>query len=221
MTLQNHHAYIFIGTPNESSRSTVMKYLEHSDLGPEFSDFHSKTVETFTIDDARDLKQFVSQKSQTKDKLVVLIETVHFSHQAQHALLKTLEEPYQGITIIFITPHEHLLLSTLKSRVIIHYLASQEIISPIDVKVFERVTPVKRLHMVDGFLKKIKDDEGIHQTSRDDASSFLNAYESYLYSLGGVLKRRKEYDAIFFAKEYITDQGSSIKQLLEYVAIAK
>lgn len=221
MTLQNHHAHIFIGEPNEHSRSVVLGYLETAELGREESDFHIQTMETFTIDDARALKQLVSQKSQSHLKLVVLIETAHFSHQAQHALLKTLEEPHVGVTIIFITPHEHLLLPTLKSRVVVHYLAKSEIISPIDVKIFERVSVGKRLQMVDEYLKKIKDDENLHETSRRDALSFLHAYESHLYSTGELSKRHKEYEAIFFAKEYLSDQGSSVKQLLEYVALVK
>jgi DNA polymerase III delta prime subunit len=221
MTLQHHHAHIFIGTPNEHSRSTVLEYLETSGLGQNASDFHIQTMETFTIDHARDLKQLVSQKSQSHSKLVVVIETGHFSHPAQHALLKTLEEPQTGVTIIFITPHEHLLLPTLKSRVVVHFLAKSEIVSPIDVKIFERVNVAKRLHMVDEYLKKTKDDEGLHETARRDALSFLHAYESHLYSLGNVSKRQKEYGAIFFAKEYMTDSGSSVKQLLEYVALVK
>jgi hypothetical protein len=73
MTLEHHHAHIFIGTPNEHSRSTVLEYLEKSGLGQNASDFHIQTMETFTIDHARDLKQLVSQKSQSHSKLVVVI----------------------------------------------------------------------------------------------------------------------------------------------------
>jgi hypothetical protein len=89
------------------------------------------------------------------------------------------------------------------------------------VKIFERVNIAKRLHLVDEYLKKIKNDEDLHETARRDALSFLHAYESHLYSLGDVSKRQKEYSAIFFAKEYMTDSGSSVKQLLEYVALVK
>lgn len=219
MTLQNHHAHIFIGDLNKASEDLVVQYLEDALLGPSFSDFHIKATETFTIDNARELKQLVSQKSQTHSKLVILLKIAHFSHPAQHALLKTLEDPYEGVTVIFITPHEHLLLPTLKSRVVVHYLSPSEIVSPIDVKIFQRANVAKRLKMIDEYVKKIKDDNSFHETSRRDAMSFLNAYEAYLHTQGDISQKQKHYDAIFFAKDYLNDQGSSVKQLLEYVAL--
>ena len=207
--------------PNETNRETVLEYLETSEIGQSTSDFSLHSVETFTIDDVRNLKHIVSEKAQENKHMVVLIETTHFSHPAQHALLKTLEEPNQGVTIIFITPHEHLLLPTLKSRVVLHYLSVSEIISPIDVKIFARVNVAKRLKMVDEFLQKIKDDESLHETSRRDALAFLHAYEAHLYQESSLEKSHKEFEAIFFAKEYITDQGSSVKQLLESLALVQ
>lgn len=217
--LINHHVHVFIGSPNETNRETILGYLDESKLGKLDSDFSLYSTETYTIDDARNLKQIVSERPQENKYMVVLIETTHFSHQAQHALLKTLEEPHGKIVIIFVTPHEHLLLPTLKSRVLIHYLASSDLVSPIDVKIFEKGNVAKRLKLVDEYLQKIKQDEDAHETSRKDALSFLHAYESHIYSCGELSKHKKKFDAIFFAKEYITDQGSSVKQLLEYVAL--
>lgn len=219
--LANHHAHIFIGEVNNHNNTIVLDYLTESGLGGEQTNLYPFSMELFTIDHARELKQLVSEKSQDGKQIVVLIQTSQFSHPAQHALLKTLEEPHKGVTIIFITPREHLLLPTLKSRVLIHYMTPSELVTPIDVKLFEKGNVAKRLKLVDEYLQKIKDDESLHESSRRDALAFLQAYESHLYNLGTIETRKKEYDAIFFAKEYLSDQGSSVKQLLEYVALVK
>lgn len=220
MTLKGHHAHIFIGS-GTSAKDTVLEYLKEDNITPEHSDFHLYELALFTIDDARELKRLVSEKSHKDKQLVIMVCTDNFSHPAQHALLKTLEEPHQGVLIIFLTSKEHVLLGTLKSRVLIHYLAPEELVSPIDVKIFERASIPKRLQLVDEYLQKIKDDEVLHGSLRRDALYFLHAYEAYLYTTGNLSKKQKEYDAIFFAKEYMSDQGSSVKQLLEFVALKK
>lgn len=221
MPIKNHHAHIFIGEPNKTSEELVVKYLEEEGLGTQDTDFHISNMELFTIDDARDLKRLISERPHLGKKMVVLVSVANFSHPAQHALLKTLEEPQKDAFIIFITPREHTLLPTIKSRVFIHYLASSELVSPIDVKIFEKVSVAKRLKMVEEYLHAIKNDSDLHETSRRDALAFLHAYESHLHGIAGVGEKKKEYEAIFFAKEYISDQGSSVKQLLEYVALVK
>jgi len=221
MNISSHHAHVFIGEVSSHNSEIVLLYLKESKLQADTANLHQFSMELFTIDHARELKQLVSEKSEEGKQTVVFIQTSQFSHPAQHALLKTLEEPHVGIFIMFLTPREHLLLPTLKSRVLIHYLAPSELVSPIDVKLFEKGNITKRLKMVDDYLQKIKDDENLHETSRRDALSFLHAYEAYLHTLGETSQRKKEYDAIFFAKEYMSDQGSSVKQLLEYVALVK
>jgi DNA polymerase III delta prime subunit len=220
MTFRNHHAHIFIGNP-ESSKDIVLEYLSDEGITPDTSDFHLYELSIFTIDDARELKRLVSQKAKQEGNLVVVVFTENFSHPAQHALLKTLEEPHAGVIIIFVTPREHVLLPTLRSRVMTHYLSPTELVSPIDVKLFEHASIPKKLSLIDDYLKKIKDDEALHETSRRDALYFLHAYESYLHQNFKVAQKQKEFTAIFFAKEYLHDQGSSVKQLLEYVALIK
>ena len=221
MNISSHHAHVFIGEVSAHNSEIVLSYVKESKLQIDIVKLYKFSMELFTIDHARELKQLVSEKSEEGKQTVVFIQTSQFSHQAQHALLKTLEEPHTGVFIIFLTPREHLLLPTLKSRVLIHYLALSELVSPIDVKLFEKGNIAKRLKMVDDYLQKIKDDENLHETSRRDALSFLNACEGYLYTLGETSQRKKEYDAIFFAKEYMSDQGSSVKQLLEYLALVR
>lgn len=221
MTLRGHHAHVCIGEANDYSKDIVLSYLRDENHTPHNTEFRVYQKELFTVDDARDLKQIVSQKPSDGKQIVILIVTTNFSREAQNALLKTLEDPFPGVMVIFITPKEHTLLPTLRSRVLLHYLTQAELVSPIDINLFKKGTTGRRLKLVDEYLQKIKDDEALHETSRKDALAFLNAYEALLYTSGTVKEYKKEFEAILYAKDYLQDSGSSVKQLLEYVALSK
>lgn len=217
MTILSHHAHIFIGDP-KTSKDVVFEYFEKEGVNFETeTNQYIQETNVFTIEDARNLKRFVSEKSNDGGRTFVLIFTENFSHPAQHALLKTLEEPGEGIHIVFVTPREHTLLPTLKSRVLVHYLESHDLPSPINVSIFQKAKPAKKVALIDEYLKKVKgDDSG---DIKREITNFLNAYESLLHKNSKLESQVKTFDAIFFAKEYLHDQGSSVKQLLEYVAL--
>lgn len=217
MTILSHHAHIFIGDPKHSKQK-VFDFFEHEGIDLSAEKYFLQETNVFTIEDARELKRFVSEKTGEENRVYVLIFTENFSHPAQHALLKTLEEPNKKICICFVAPREHTLLATLKSRVHTHYLQKSEIPSPIDVGIFLKSNKAKRLTLVDNFLKKIKEEDD--ENLRREAGLFLDAYESALHKTKKLAEFQKQFDAIFFAKEYIHDQGSSAKQLLEYVALS-
>jgi len=217
MTFLSHHAHIFIGDP-KTSKEVVFEYFKKEGVDFELeSNQYIQETNVFTIEDARNLKRFVSEKSLDGGRMFVIIFTENFSHPAQHALLKTLEEPGNGVFVVFVTPREHTLLATLKSRALLHYLEVQKIPSPISVSIFQKANPAKKLQLVDEYLKKVKNDDT--QDIKREVTHFLNAYEELLHEEGGVKKNISQFDAIFFAKEYLHDQGSSVKQLLEYLAL--
>jgi|GEM_PF-1705640 len=218
MTLLSHHAHIFIGNPR-TSKERIFEYLRDEGVDTESQNIYVQETGVFTIGQARELKRFVSQKSTNGQDLFVLILTENFSFQAQHALLKTLEEPKKGVCILFVTPRVHTLLSTLRSRVQLHYLTVSKSISPIDVSVFKNTHVGERIAMVNSYLQKVKNEES--ENVRHEVHYFLNAYEEKLYEEKKIEKNIKEFEVLFFVKEYITDQGSSVKQLLEHLALMK
>ena len=68
------------------------------------------------IDQIRNIKKFLSQKSIESEKKIVLIHDAHLLNEAaSNCLLKTLEEPSNAI-IILLTSKLNLLLDTIKSR---------------------------------------------------------------------------------------------------------
>ena len=72
--------------------------------------------ETIRIDQVRNIKIFLSQKSIESEKKIVLIIDAHLLNEsASNCLLKTLEEPTNGIFIL-LTSRLNLLLDTIISR---------------------------------------------------------------------------------------------------------
>ena len=72
--------------------------------------------ETIRIDQVRNIKIFLSQKSIESEKKIVLIIDAHLLNEsASNCLLKTLEEPTNGIFIL-LTTRLNLLLDTIISR---------------------------------------------------------------------------------------------------------
>jgi len=84
------------------------------------SSFLEKTIksgsEIIKIDQIRNIKTFLSQKSIDSEKKIVLIIDAHLLNEAaSNCLLKTLEEPSNGIFIL-LTSQLNLLLDTIISR---------------------------------------------------------------------------------------------------------
>ena len=69
------------------------------------------------IDKVRELEQWASRKPHSsKFKSAIIYEAEKLTHQAQNALLKTLEEPPKNTLIILTAPQETFLLPTIVSR---------------------------------------------------------------------------------------------------------
>ncbi len=115
-----------IGEP-KSGKGFVAKYVAAKLLGLELSDLskypyclrYDVESEKFGIDEIRDLQKALSIKvpRQTNINRVVILEHIHsLGHEAQSALLKTLEEPPSYTSIIVTFNHPASVLETVRSR---------------------------------------------------------------------------------------------------------
>ncbi len=87
-----------------------------SSVGPDLEKTIKSRLEIIKISQVRNIKTFLSQKSITSEKKIVLIIDAHLLNEAaSNCLLKTLEEPCNGIFIL-LTPKLNLLLDTIISR---------------------------------------------------------------------------------------------------------
>ena len=105
----NNHPDFLIIEPNSHLESQTSKssYLEKRT---------KSRSEIIKVDQIRNIKSFLGQKSINSEKKIVLITDAHFLNEAaSNCLLKTLEEPSNGIFIL-LTSKLNLLLNTIISR---------------------------------------------------------------------------------------------------------
>lgn len=82
-----------------------------------FSDVTSIELESFGIDDSRNLiKSAYRQPTGLNTKKLIVVKANTFTLEAQQALLKILEEPPLSTTFLFLLPNENSVIPTLKSR---------------------------------------------------------------------------------------------------------
>ncbi|MEI6042635.1 MAG: hypothetical protein WCQ00_03680 [bacterium] len=253
----NHHAYI-IEKVSSDGISPLLKFISNTlelesgkdpHVSPNFLHIKSNQL---NVDEAGKVVAFNSQKSFGQNgggNKVALIEINGAGHQAQNALLKTLEEPFPN-TYFFITISSgSLLLPTIQSRVETHAMAdfldnfenggnmaskknegNAELKSELkpelrlivsdSVSRFFGSSMAERIEMV----KKMVDDAG--KEGEDDSSKlfqFLHDIEITLKDLEkSKLNRRMskdELETLITVREYFADAGASKKMLLEYLSL--
>ncbi len=108
ITNNNHPDFLII----EPDSALATKNLVSSDL----EKIKKNGSEIIKIDQIRNIKTFLGQKSINSEKKIVLIVDAHLLNEAaSNCLLKTLEEPSNGIFIL-LTSKFNLLLDTIISR---------------------------------------------------------------------------------------------------------
>ena len=138
------------------------------DLVRTIQDIRAVIYETFTINDARRLSDIGLQKAEQgkKIKYVFLIQK-EITRQAQHALLKTCEEPVENICFFFVLPHNTFLLPTLLSRSLV-YTQHNEQANTI-AQEYIALSPADRIKKTDALWE---DKQGVQR--------FLNALEQFV-----------------------------------------
>ena len=122
------HAHLIIG-PDGIGKSLLAKEWALEILGKtenrDYIDIVQYRTEkaSFGVDDIREVITEVNKKPYEGDKKVIIINQGNkLTVQAQNALLKTIEEPPNGVYIIITCESGELILDTIKSRCQIHKL---------------------------------------------------------------------------------------------------
>lgn len=130
--------------------------------------------------------------------------------ETQNSMLKVLEEPPRGTYFFLIVPRKKILLPTVLSRSqIFEYV--QEIEISDDTKKFISSPLAIRLEIV----KKIIDDLKDEKKTKQEVIEFVEEIEKHIHTKKDMVLLKR----IMELKEYIKDQGASVKQLLEYIAL--
>lgn len=201
-----HHAYILYG--HEHAWKEYFKnwlrdtHHEH--------DMRFLTYETISIDDVRALKRLTTTQRDTP--LYIFMSCDGIGWEAQHALLKTLEEPSPYTHIFLIAPHYVEFLPTIHSRV--HILEDDRMytqeVYPIEKFITE--TPQQRLE----FIKKITGAKASTKLHKRDLYALTASLETYYEKE----RNSQALSVIYTAMQYIHMNGSSLKMILEYLALS-
>lgn len=137
------HAHLIVGEDgigkSSLARLFALQILEVVDTRQyvDIIDYHPKKA-SFGVDEVRELITEVNKKPFEGNKKVIIIhEGNKLTTQAQNALLKTIEEPPDGVFIIMLCESLELILDTIKSRCQIY-----------------KLTPLSR-HEIEEYIRKI------------------------------------------------------------------
>jgi DNA polymerase III delta prime subunit len=217
-----HHAYLIEGD-RDVVLPEIFAFIE--ELGVKTNnngDFSHIMSDSFRVDDARALKAFSGEKSNSGGKRIFVISANNFLLEAQNTLLKMFEEPIENTHFFVSVPDKNIMLPTLASR---FYLLSSKVSSDDEVRkveVFLKMNLPMRLEFIKEMLAETDeeaDDDVITQNSaRARALSFLNALETTLHR--NLLKIPDSvFEHIMKVRNFLRVPGASAKSLMESVAI--
>ena len=229
-----HHAYLIEGI-REEIMPEVLEFIET--LGVKTlanPDFYNISLDSFKIEDARNLKSAEYEKSFSLGKKIFLISSNNFLLEAQNVLLKMFEEPIKNTHFFIIVPDASRLLKTFVSR---FYLISTKQNLRKELMEAEKFVNSPLKSRID-FIKELLIEEENDNSREKGEDIFLNSPRlkalKFLDALEVVLSRdafnknmsRTVLDTktdffrqIFKVREFLNQPGSSAKSLMESVAL--
>lgn len=223
MDLKNqiiHHATLIEGERDEV-RSSLFEFLGRQiGLKTEGNpDVFEQYFETFKIDDSRMIKEMQSKQSINKKGRFFILFVDFFTVEAQNALLKTFEEPSDGVHFFVIMPNTATLLPTLQSRFAKISLTSNTKKQTENKDINEMVKKfiTSKTHERLSIVEPI-----IFDKNKSNAILFLSAIEN-IFSERGIKTQTKEWakfiKQVVVHKKQIHTRGASIKIILEGIAL--
>lgn len=214
-----HHAYLIEGNEAEIIPE-ILEFLKNTGIQTiNNPDFCHITVDSFKIDDARNLKSLTTEKSFATGKKIFLISINNILLEAQNTLLKIFEEPGDNTIFFLVIPNSDNLLKTLVSR--FYLIKTKEKINLTEAEKFIKLPLNSRILFIKEFLTEENDDEENFKqdSAKTRALKFINALEIVLHKQGVSGSKVNCFEHLLKVREYLSQPGSSIKMLLESVAI--
>lgn len=216
-----HHAYCFEGerkTTLEKLFEFVGKKLKIETQGN--PDFSAMEFDALGVDEARALKEKQEKKSFGEGRKVFVVSANSMTREAQNSLLKVFEEPTPGTHFFLIMPSTDTLLPTLRSRLQIIKLESEDSkISKIEAEKFLKSGIGGRMEIAKVFAKKVSDDE----MTKSEIQNILGEIEKILHEKYKKDLKKPEVANMFSEllknRSYLSDRSSSVKMILEYLAV--
>lgn len=206
------HAYLIEGNrvaTEEALLSTLKKEYGITQQGN--PDFWSGHFNTFTIEDAREIKEAASKKKMSEGKRVFIVSAESLTREASNALLKTLEEPGEETHFFIIMPSIKRILPTILSRVRLVKHESESEKGILEPKEFLKLSPGERIKKIKEFMSEVEKES----ISKADMNVFVEALLAYIYEQNPDKNLKKEA----IAASYSRDISASVKMIVEYLAL--
>lgn len=210
-----HHAYLIAGE-RRATRLALNRFFENElklkILGN--PDLLFVETDTFTIDEARALKDWQSKRPAAGERKFFVLALNGATQEAQNSLLKVLEEPAAGTHFFLIAPSAEVFLPTVRSRLFIIKLNKEsEKNEAALAEKFLKNNIGERLAFAKSFADEIADG----QKTKTDVIKFLDALELALREKK--LAEAAVFEQLFQAKIFLRGSGSSAKMILENLAL--
>jgi hypothetical protein len=213
-----YHSYVIEGHLDY----TTTELLNYFEINKNYNIFYQK-YEAFTIENSREIKLWHSQYAINDNKKICIISTKFINPEAEQALLKIIEEPTQNTHFFIIIPDINLIKDTIISRV--HLIKADKYIGKEHnefVNNFMDLSIKERLEKISLIMKEYKDEENSAKL-RDYSISFINKLENIFYLKLKEDKKNKKIISILGefqkSRSYLSKPGSSVKMILEHLAL--
>ena len=219
-----HHAYLIEGRREETVKE-ITDFVKNLGVNTNTNpDFINISVDSFKIEDARNLKSLGNEKSLSLGKKIFLISANSILLEAQHSLLKMFEEPIEHTHFFVVVPDVNSLLKTLVSRFYFISTGLNLEKETEEAEKFIKMLPQRRIDFIKELLAEAEDEDGdeiiILEGTRSKALKFLNALESVLHcNMSRTPLDTRCFEHLFKVREFLRMPGSSTKTLMESVAL--
>ncbi len=220
-----HHAYVIEASKDEGFAALRALFGGFGIAMKGNPDLHVLAEDVFLIRHAQELRNRQALHGIGGAKKIFFVAFNTIGHEAQNALLKTLEEPTEGTHFFFVTETREHLLPTFLSRVQVIERKSQvtENQSPAGDagEKFISASISERMKMIEPMVKAKDDDK---PKAKEDARRLLGSLERALYEkLPREILGNDEYasalENIVVAKRHLSGRAPSLKLLLEHLAL--
>ena len=219
---KNHlyHAYV-IEAPREEGVAALRELIRGFGIATNGNpDFHEYSFDAFLLDDANSLRREQSFFGTDGAKKIFVVSFNAIGHEAQNALLKTIEEPTEGTHFFFVVRTREVFLPTVLSRVQVvtmddaHNGISQEKLG----ERFCRASVAERMDMVDPWTKAKPEEK---PKAKEEARVFLESLERALYARlkRGDSSMPRSLEHVQTGKHLLSGHSPSLKLILEHLAL--
>ncbi len=205
-----HHAY-FIEGEKSSALASLEAFLKNAFniVRQGHPDVHYSEYDSFGIDESRGLQDMQSMRPVMGDKKIFILVTGAITNEAQNSLLKVFEEPTPGTHFFVIASSRRMLLPTLASRmVVVRHESARADNGKAGAQAFIEMSYKDRLAFVAAMIE---------EKDKTIVEGFLASLIEELHTIG----KMKAVKEIMPLMGYLKDRASSLKLILERVALLK